>query len=524
MRLFDALIVGAGPTGLAAAHGLKSAGARVAVADAGNLDARVRSPQPFMSDLRSGKGQDWQRLLGRGFGRTRSNVSVSPKMRVHVLESELDAWKAQNRILPEGFVATGLLKCGGLSTLWGAMTPLLDSAEIARLGLPELEMADAYSALIGIMGVSGPQDTRFSSLQSPLPLSPNAASLLELHRRKQSDRKSFRIRQPYHAVLTEAKGERDGCNACGGCLWGCGRRSIFDASSAFAELAAKGEIELFRGQIVKRLVRDAQGWGLLCEDGSGEGQVRARSLIVTAGHLPSTRLVLDHLSIFDRSIKMHHAPAFAFAALLPGKIGSALPPTAFGMAQLSFEWDLPGADPGSEPLFGALYDGGSVAPSDLFAGTPLGIGSFAPTAKALMPALVLVFCYLPAAFSNNTVTLQRTPIGSELLVEGHMDDELIRTLRRAASGVSSELAKLGAFALPGSLQLYSPGAEVHAGAELGLAGLIDQRGEVTGAKGLFVADTAALPAITAKHPTLTAMANAYRIATGLIKDGSLSQN
>lgn len=497
---------------------MQASGARVVVADAGDFETRPRSVQPFLSDIRRGESQDWPRLLGRAFGRGRANVSVSPKMRVHVLETELEAWRSANKLDPAGFVATGLLKTGGLSTLWGAMTPFLDAQELGRLGLPAREMTDAFAAVIDMMGVSGPKDSRFPLVHPPLPLSSNAQSLLKRNQ-KAGPSARLRLGLPHQAVLTQAKDQRAACNACGGCLWGCGRQSIFDASTRFAELARASAIEVLPGTVVEGLVRDADGWGVICRGGSDAEQVRAGSLILAAGHLPSTRLVLNHLSKFDQAIRMQHAPAFAFAALLPGQVGAGLPSTAFGMAQLAFEWDLPGSVPGAEPLFGAIYDAGSVAPSDLFAGTPLGINSFASVSRALMPALVLVFCYLPPTFSDNTVTLRRTSSGSALHVEGRMSADLVRTLRRAASGISGELARLGGIALPGSLQLYGPGAEVHAGAELAMAGLISQRGEVVGAPGLYVVDTAALPAITAKHPTLTAMANSYRIAHALTRDG-----
>jgi choline dehydrogenase-like flavoprotein len=69
--------------------------------------------------------------------------------------------------------------------------------------------------------------------------------------------------------------------------------------------------------------------------------------------------------------------------------------------------------------------------------------------------------------------------------------------------------------LPGSLQIYQPGAEVHYGGSLAMGQRTSVNGEVVGAPGLHAVDGAVLPAMPARHPTLTIMANAERIGTEL---------
>ena len=76
--------------------------------------------------------------------------------------------------------------------------------------------------------------------------------------------------------------------------------------------------------------------------------------------------------------------------------------------------------------------------------------------------------------------------------------------------------KLGAFVLPGSFSPLGPGEEVRYAGSLPMRavpgpGEVDANGELHGFPGLHVVDLAAFPSISAKHHTLTLMANADRI-------------
>jgi len=63
--------------------------------------------------------------------------------------------------------------------------------------------------------------------------------------------------------------------------------------------------------------------------------------------------------------------------------------------------------------------------------------------------------------------------------------------------------------------MLMPGADAHPTGTLPMRGTgpaaTDAEGQVVGAPGVFVADGAALPTLSARHPTLTIMANADRI-------------
>jgi choline dehydrogenase-like flavoprotein len=89
--------------------------------------------------------------------------------------------------------------------------------------------------------------------------------------------------------------------------------------------------------------------------------------------------------------------------------------------------------------------------------------------------------------------------------------------------VCRALRRLGLFPVPGPAALSMPGSDFHYAGTLpmGAAGPLatTESGELAGARGLFIVDGACLPRLPAKPPTITAMANAARIAAGILSRG-----
>ena len=201
------------------------------------------------------------------------------------------------------------------------------------------------------------------------------------------------------------------------------------------------------------------------------------------------------------------APCFAFAALLPSRLGSPLAAEGFGMAQLAFH--LGHAE---DSVFGSLYEADGFAVADLVAGLPLTRRGSAALFGALMPALLVGLGYLPGRYSRNRVRLSAAGV---LEIEGGVAEGHGPALRAAAREIDRHFRRLGAWMLPGSVQPFSPGTEVHYAGTLAMGGPSDRNGQLVGAPGLFVADGAALPGVSAKHHTFTMMANADRIGRHL---------
>ena len=137
-----------------------------------------------------------------------------------------------------------------------------------------------------------------------------------------------------------------------------------------------------------------------------------------------------------------------------------------------------------------------------------------------MPALVLATCYVPGRFSRNTIRVEAAGAAPRVVIEGERTAEADRAVFASARAVARQLRRLGAYAVPGSLTLSQPGSDAHYAGTLPMGGAgpaaCGADGTLNGCPGITIADGAALPALPARHCTLTIMANADRIARGLV--------
>jgi hypothetical protein len=298
-------------------------------------------------------------------------------------------------------------------------------------------------------------------------------------------------------------------------MWGCHSGAVYNSADDVARLAQRPNFRLQDGVLVEAIVETRQGLELRATDRTNNCAINliAPHVVVAAGAIASTRLVLGCLQHYDMPVPLMHSPACAAALLAPSFIGRALPERGFGMAQLAFQARL--GDASWDYGFGLLYDAAAMAAPDLIAHMPLTRRGAMSVLQGLLPGLMVGLAYLPGEYSANRATLRRgsTPDQDRLTIEGGVSAEAAPRMKQLMRRVGTELRKCGLHVLPGSVKPYGPGAEVHYGGSL--ARLTDGEGAVAGRRGLHVVDGAVLPRIAAKSHTFTLMANADRIATRL---------
>jgi len=81
------------------------------------------------------------------------------------------------------------------------------------------------------------------------------------------------------------------------------------------------------------------------------------------------------------------------------------------------------------------------------------------------------------------------------------------------------LVGLEKFPLDGSSFAVLYAAHLFGGATMGRQGPCDDQGQCGGVRGLYVTDASGLPTNTGVNPQVTIMANALRIASGIVARG-----
>jgi hypothetical protein len=241
-----------------------------------------------------------------------------------------------------------------------------------------------------------------------------------------------------------------------------------------------------------------------------------RRLVLAAGALVSTRLVLGMQGRYEEPVRVIGAPGVGFALCLPGRLGAAVSTREFSMGQISFIAAGEEKRP-ADWAYGTLFPASGVPGSLVIDRMPLTRPGAVRLFRWLQPSLLLGNCFLPGRYSRNSARLERDHDGRErLVVQGGVANELAERMARLRRQLTRAFRKLGAFLIPSSFTSLGPGEAIRYAGTLPMraspgAGETDVYGEVHGARGLHVVDLSIFPAMSAKHHTLTMMANADRI-------------
>jgi choline dehydrogenase-like flavoprotein len=522
----DAIVVGSGPSGVSVSLPMVEAGMRVLLLDGGK-QRETPVPAGAYHDIRREDPDQWRLFLGRDLEALRPAGPPSPKFDAPGSRFAFEPDPASERVEGEAFAAVISLARGGLSNIWGAGISTYGAEELAEFPLSRADLGPSYEAValrIGVTGfaaddLDGGLDGDIPSLQ-PMRLSENARRLMGryVRRRAAVQRLGVRLGSPRTAVLTEPLGERRACEFCDMCIWGCREDAIYSSVHDLPTLQAYESLDYRPGSVVETIAADGAGYRVAVRGSGGRGQyeLTCRRLVLAAGALVTTRLVLEMQGRFDDPVPVIGAPGLGFALCLPERLGASVATREFSMGQVSF---TAAGDPGrpADDDNGTLYPASGVPASLVIDRMPLTRPGAVRLFRWLQPALLLGNCFLHGRYSRNSARLERDADGRpRLVVRGGVADEHPRRIHRLRRQLTRAFRKLGALAIPNSFSPIGPGEAIRYAGTLPMRaspgpGEVDAFGELHGARGLHVVDLAAFPAMPAKHHTLTMMANADRI-------------
>ena len=490
----DVIVVGSGPAGVSAAWPLVLAGLRVLMLD-GSKTQTARAPSR----------ENWKLRFGADFRGLELDSDVSPKLATPLAHETRENYESRLSLETRSFHAVGSLGRGGLSKIWGALAEPFAADELARFPFSAETLAPHYAAVQRRIGVSGGADSDAAPLTSPV-----ARKLLEAHRRRASS-SGFEMHPACNAVLAQPLEDRDGCNRCGDCLYGCPRGAIYDSA---LELPALGRFVNFTyasDHFVRSLGKEGGQPGVEVETNGMRSTIVARAVVLAAGAISTTALALRRVGHVGRPVRLLSNPTAATAYLSPMFVGAAKPQDAFSLGQLFFRLDTKAGR-----AAGVVY-GADALPADLFAARlPFSRPYALQVARALAPALLVATCYAPGALSSNEIVVHDNDGEPRIAIKGQQTAAGRAALDEALGALRKRFLPLGALPVPGSTSFLPPGADVHYGGTLPMGGegpnATSISGELAGAPGVYIADGACLPDLAATHPTLTIMANADRIA------------
>lgn len=477
--------------------------------DAGSGDAPFYEfPSGSIGDFRL-RASNWKTRYGADLSLLGLQGDYSPKLKTPLAEMVTGKFAELNGLRAQGFVPIGSMASGGLSNIWGALSVVFNDSDLSEFPFDRAELDKHYANIIRRIGLSFGGTIAGTDTDPATPLGRAAEEVFSIHSKIPAD-KEFALERASNAVITQNRGDRGSCKNCGLCLWGCSHRSIYNSVFELKELRRHPNFS-FKPFTKAIKLRSNQNLNSVETLGPIQSQTfSAPIVILAAGTIATTSLVARKIGYLGRPIRLLSNPAAAIAFVVPKLIGSALPDHSFSLGQLTYE--VPAT---TSSCFGVIY-GADTLPLDIFASRiPLSRPTALRLSRALAPSLLLATCYAAGEFSENRLYVADLGETQNVTIDGRQTATAKREIIAAGRSLSSKLRRRGAFALPGSLTISTPGTDGHYAGTLPMGGKGDlatsSSGELNASKGIYIADGASFSSLPAKHCTLTIMANADRI-------------
>lgn len=539
---FDVIIIGSGPAGVGSAWPPVESGLRVAMIDGGYEGPAILSePCGNFEEMRRTHADQHRWLLGEDL----SSIPVdglhgglgggmASGNRSYVTEGTDTLLPLKTKNAPT--IIQSLAK-GGLGAAWGAACSYLEPAELTRMGLPPEEMREHYRIITERIGISGPADGR-DGVQPPLRLDHHADVIRERYRRDQPwfDRRGIRVTQPHSAVLTE---DRDGRAACpyndmeyyadpGG--------SVYRPQFSVEALSRYPNFRYLGGHVVDRIHEEnddvrVEGARIENHKRCAPTEWHARKVICAAGAIGTARILLRSFGMVGRAVPFIAKSHALLACLHPSMLGVRGPAERSSLCQLLVTLD--------DDACAQLYSYRSLLLFRLLSSLPLPVPAALRLLALLTPALVIADVrFGSSAETGSTLSLVKESNGHDAVSIRIRENEelkseqrkLLRRLRRGLSRLG--LLTVRSLSFPeGSTSHYAgtvpcTSSSNAIGAYCSSTRLtvnttpllsVDTNGKLHQGRNIFVADSSVFRSLPSKPHTLTIMANANRVGTGVAR-------
>lgn len=524
MTKFDAdfIVVGSGPAGVSACYPLLEAGLNVLMLDSGSGFNLTYSSTPF-SERRLNEINQNEWMIGKNFYSLFNSEAVSPKMRVPAYENVFANSKGQDFFETQNFYAAKSSILGGLSNAWGCGVAILSNEEFINYPFQYSEIIESYQRVSKRIGISGGTLDDLSDYylldqlsQPPIDLGVMQKNILNSYSKNKSVINKFGLkigRSRVAAISETASESRSACNSCGNCLWGCSRGSLYNATFEMSYLKKFSNFRIREKHEVNLLRSNNEYAEVSGTSPSGLFSLKAKRVILAAGTLSSTQIILTSLKNKFNKIPLNTSPSAAFLLWLPRYFGRSRA-DEFGLGQLSFTQKLL---TNCEKGFGSLFSVSSIPVSEFTRAMPFSSRNALSFLGPFLSSCIAGNIFFSSIYSKNWIERQSN---DKLKIVGQHSEKLEIEGNLAKKTLRNSFLKMGAILLPGSFRLGMPGADIHYASTIPMSksplGLqTDKFGCIEDLNRVNIVDGSVLPVLSEKSHTLTIMANADRIATHL---------
>jgi hypothetical protein len=531
--IYDAVVVGSGASGVAAAHALVAAGRTVCMIDAGYDDCHYRDiiPDRPFSELRASDPDQARYFLGEhGEGIPLGDVRVGAQLTPprQFIQAGCAEWLP---LLSDTFQPMQSLALGGLGAGWGAACFTFSPWELEQIGIEPGALAAYCDRTADLIGVSGELDNdiapfcarNISRVQPPLAIDSNGETVLASYMRHRArlNRVGFFLGRPLLAALSA---DRDG--RCANPyfdmeFWSDVRRSVYRPGYTVADLQQSDRFTYLPGRLALRWLEPA-GRGLVELHGIALGDrtpwsVQGRSLLLCAGALNSARLAMNALAICRTPTPLLSSPYVYTPAINLHMLGRPARDARHSLTQLGAIYAP--ADGSREEISLQLYSYRSLLNFKLIKEIPLPVAVSHRLVRLVLSSLTIAGIFHPdRPGAGKWLQIDATASDSlpVLRAEYQAEPDAASRQRRRDRVVARCLRRLGCLPFmrldPGHGSSIHYAGTIPRSTDASMRLRCDADYRLSGCERVFVADSSSWRYLPAKGLTFTVMANAMRIA------------
>ena len=433
---------------------------------------------------------------------------------------------------------------GGLSTVWGASVLPYRQDEITKWPITLKELEPHYRAVLAETGVAGVRDDleeifpSYHEAPSLLETSPQAMAVLarwHKNRRKLVEAgfrwgKSRLLVGGKHAEASAGRWSYHGsnelaaekaCVECGMCMYGCPYDLIYSSRQSIRKWHGEGKINYEAGVLVegfKELGDRVEVWGRNLTT-RAEWRGETERLFLGGGVLSSTAMVMRSLGIEKQPVEILDSQYFTVPLLSFRGTAGVRESRLHTLAQIFLE--IMPAEISKQLIHLQIYTYNDMITRVLQQKAGPLAGFLDPIIRQMEGRLFFLQGYL---HSNDSGRLRIKMVTAhdgqkKFLVEPMVNPKVGGMVRKVLAKLASHLGDLGFCPILPMASLGEPGRGFHSGGSMPMGGdsqehpiVTDRLGRPNGLKRVHVIDASTFPSISATTITLTAMANARRIA------------
>ena len=433
---------------------------------------------------------------------------------------------------------------GGLSTVWGASVLPYRQDEITKWPITLKELEPHYRAVLAETGVSGVRD----DLEEIFPSYHDAPSFLEASSQAEAvlgrwhkNRKKLtaagfrwgRSRLMVEGKHAEASAGRlsyhksndlaaeKACVECGMCMYGCPYDLIYSSRQSIRKWHGEGKINYEAGIFVegfKELADRVEVWGRNLSTGA-EWRGETERLFVGGGVLSSTAMVMRSLGIENQPVEILDSQYFTVPLFSFQGTAGVRESRLHTLAQIFLE--IMPAEISKQLIHLQIYSYNDMITRVLqHKAGPLA-GLLDPVIRQMEGRLFFLQGFLHSDDSGRLRITMGATQGSQkkFSIEPMVNPRVGAMVKKVFAKLASHLSDLGFCPILPMASLGEPGRSFHSGGSMPMGGdnqehpiVTDCLGRPNGLKRVHVIDASTFPSISATTITLTAMANARRIA------------